>query len=116
MLYFQSGMSIYRDFVAKTMQMHDPDGFDHQEPTSKRMQHAPIISLGPNTEWSGDGHDKLKEIGFPIYDIHNVASGKWLGLWVVPDNCLGNAITYLYLSLVEELGGILLNLDLFLMC
>ena len=110
------GMNVFRDFVAETMWTHDLDGFNYQEPTAKKIQRTPIISLGPNAEWSGDGHDKLKKIGFPIYGIQDVASGKWLGLWVVPDNCLGNVVAYIYLSLVDELGGTLLTLYLIAVC
>ncbi|KAF9511735.1 hypothetical protein BS47DRAFT_1363611 [Hydnum rufescens UP504] len=77
-----------RDFVANTMRMYDPSGFENREPTAKKIKRFPIVSLGPNAEWS------------------DVASGKYLGLWVLPDNRLGEAVGYLYLSLVEELGGV----------
>lgn len=98
-------MDDIRDFVADTMRKHDPSGFANREPTAKKIKRFPIVSLGPNAEWSGDGHDKLKKIGFPVYGIRDVASGKYLGLWVLPDNRLGEAVGYLYLSLVEKLGG-----------
>ena len=54
---------------------------------------------------SGDGHDKLASIGFPIWGIRDKFSGKWLGLWVVPNNRLKDVVAYLYLSLIKELGG-----------
>ncbi|KAG1859675.1 hypothetical protein F4604DRAFT_1588966 [Suillus subluteus] len=59
----------------------------------------------PHHQWSGDGHDKLSKIGFPIWAIHDQWSGKWLGMWVVPNNQLKTSIAYLYLSLVHKLGG-----------
>lgn len=63
--------------------------------------------LGPHYEWTGDSdrHDKLASIGFPIWALRDVWSGKWLGIWVLPNNRLKLPIAYLYLSLVEELGG-----------
>jgi hypothetical protein len=61
--------------------------------------------LGPHHEWSGDGHDKLAQIGFPIWGIRDKWSGKWLGLWVVPNNRLKLVIAYLYLRLIIELEG-----------
>ncbi|KAF9229380.1 hypothetical protein BS17DRAFT_805109 [Gyrodon lividus] len=73
--------------------------------TSKKVSREPLVSLGPYHEWSGDGHDKLSEIGFPIWAIRDKWSGKWLGIWVVPNNRLKTTISYLYLSLVYELGG-----------
>ena len=63
------------------------------------------MALGPHNKWSGDGHDKLIKIGYAIWGIHDKWPGKWLELWVVPNNCLKVVIAYLYLSLIEELGG-----------
>lgn len=80
--------------------------FETPLPISKKKHCVPLVVLGPHYEWSGDGHDKLSAIGYPIWGIRDVWSGKWLGLWVLPNNCLKLAIAYLYLSLVEELGGI----------
>ncbi|EDR01177.1 uncharacterized protein LACBIDRAFT_333521 [Laccaria bicolor S238N-H82] len=64
-----------------------------------------IISLGPHHEWSCDGHDKLSVIGFPIWAVRDVWSGRWLGVWVVPNNWYMQTVAYLYLSLVAKLGG-----------
>jgi hypothetical protein len=47
----------------------------------------------------------LKKIGFPVWAIRDIWSSKWLGLWTVPDNRLKTVIAYLYLKLIEELGG-----------
>ncbi|KIJ25003.1 hypothetical protein M422DRAFT_194010, partial [Sphaerobolus stellatus SS14] len=65
-----------------------------------------LVNLGIHEEWSGDGHNKLKRIGFAIYGIRDVWSGKWPGLWVIPDNRLKDAVAYLWLSLVEEYEGL----------
>ncbi|KAF8589668.1 hypothetical protein K439DRAFT_1383140 [Ramaria rubella] len=87
------------------MCLQDPDGFKVRDPAAKKPHHVALVTLGPHYEWSGDGHDKLSAIGFPVWGIRDVWSGKWLGLWVIPNNRLGTVIAYLYLSLVEELGG-----------
>ncbi|KAF8574845.1 hypothetical protein K439DRAFT_1649708 [Ramaria rubella] len=68
---------------------------------TKKPHWVPLVTLGPHYEWSGDGHDKLNAIGFPVWGIRDVWSGKWLGLWVVPNNHLGEVVAYLYLSVVE---------------
>ncbi|KIK79777.1 hypothetical protein PAXRUDRAFT_160336 [Paxillus rubicundulus Ve08.2h10] len=92
------------------MRIHEPDGFALQEPTAKKISRSSLVSLGPHHEWSGDGHDKLNVVGFPIWAARDVFSGKWLGMWVVPNNHCGNTITYLYLSLVHQYGvGMLLQ-------
>jgi hypothetical protein len=94
-----------RDFVDSEMCLQDPEGFSIRDPTAKRIQRVALVVPGPHYEWSGDGHDKLAAIGFPIWELRDVWSGKWLGIWVLPNNRLKLAIAYLYLSLVEELGG-----------
>jgi hypothetical protein len=87
------------------MRAQDPEGFSIHDPTAKKVHRVPLVVLGPHYGWSGDGHDKLTAIGFPIWVLHDVWSGKWLGLWVIPNNHLGEAIAFLYLSLIEDLGG-----------
>jgi hypothetical protein len=87
------------------MHLQDPDGFRVREPSAKKTHRGVLIALGPHHEWSGDGHDKLSQIGFPIWGIRDKWSGKWLGIWVVPNNRLKYSIAYLYLSLIAELGG-----------
>lgn len=87
------------------MKLHDPDGFSQRAPTAKKTHRTPLVALGPNHEWSADGHDKLTSIGFPIWGVRDKWAGKWLGLWVIPNNRLKLAVAYLYLSLVYLLGG-----------
>jgi len=109
---FDTGIHLTRDWIRDQMKMIDPDGFMLRESTAKRRHCVALIALGPHYRWSGDGHDKLKKIGFPIWGIWDVWSGKWLGLWVVPDNQLKVVIVYLYLSLVKELGGMAIYMTL----
>ena len=93
------------DYVNDEMHRLDPDGFTKRAPTSKKKHRVALVVLGPDFEWSCDGHEKLSKLGFPIWGIRDVWSGKWLGLWVVPNNRLKVVVAYLYLSLVRELGG-----------
>ena len=88
------------------MHLHDPDGFSIRDPASKKMKHTPLVALSPHHKWSSDGHDKLAEIGFPIWGMRDKWSQKWLGLWVVPNNRLNLAIAHLYLQLVKINGGL----------
>ena len=87
--------------------MHEfcPDGYVRRNPLNMKIKRSPLSSLGPNDEWSADGHDKLIKIGIAAHGFHDKATGKWLSLRVVPNNRLNLVITYLYLSLVEERGG-----------
>lgn len=87
------------------MHEHCPEGFQRRHLEAHKVVRVPLTSLGPNDEWSGDGHDKLKKIGMAVYGIRDKASSKWLLLKVMPNNRLNIVVAYLYLCLVEELGG-----------
>ncbi|KAF8583051.1 hypothetical protein K439DRAFT_1647366 [Ramaria rubella] len=93
------GVHLTRDYVELGIHLQDPDGFKICDPTAKKLQWVPLVTLRPHYEWSGDGHDKLNPISFPIWGICDIWS-------VVPNNHLGVTIAYLYLLLVEGLGGI----------
>lgn len=90
------------------MHVHAPEGFISRAPTASKHSRTALVALGPHHEWSGDGHDKLVKIGFPIWGVRDKWTGMWLGLWVVPNNRLKSAVAYLYLKLVEEQGGMCL--------
>ncbi|KAG5345375.1 hypothetical protein C0989_001598, partial [Termitomyces sp. Mn162] len=92
-------------FVRSEMHLQDPEGFTIREPGSKKIKRGVLVLLGPHHEWSGDGHDKLAAIGFPIWGVRDVWSGKWLGLWVVPNNRRQKAVALLFLRLINEYGG-----------
>ncbi|KAJ3871314.1 hypothetical protein F5051DRAFT_463809 [Lentinula edodes] len=96
-LALEHNVHLTREFIENTMREEDPEGFQSRDPTAKKISRAVL---------SGDGHDKLAAIGFPIWGVRDVWSGKWLGLWVVPNNRLKDTIGYLYLKLVHEYGGI----------
>ncbi|KAF8493812.1 hypothetical protein JB92DRAFT_2749807 [Gautieria morchelliformis] len=101
---FDTGVNLTR-FYRNEMHTHNPDGFAFHEPTAKRIHRTALVSIRLHELWSKDGHDKLCKIGFPVYGIYDVWLRKWLGLWVVPNNQLKSIIEYLYLSLIEEQGG-----------
>ncbi|KAF8579866.1 hypothetical protein K439DRAFT_1648370 [Ramaria rubella] len=94
----RTGIHLTRDYVEMEMHIQEPKGFTLHDPTAKKIHWVPLVVLGPNYEWSADGHDKLSSIRFPVWGIRDV-------LWVIPNNHIGIAIAYLYLLLVEELGG-----------
>lgn len=96
---------VSRSKVREEMRAIDPNGFTMREPDAQKIHRGVLVSLGPHHEWSCDGHDKLSRIGFPIWGVRDKWSGKWLALWVVPNNRLMAAIAYLYLSLIVLLGG-----------
>ena len=93
------------DWISEAMHKLDPEAFAGRAPTAKKIHRVPMVALGIHHCWSADGHDKLNKIGFLVWAIRDMWSGKWLGIWVVPDNRLKVVITYLYLSLIEKYSG-----------
>jgi hypothetical protein len=87
------------------MRRYDPEGFKFRDPGSRQIIRKPLTALGPHHEWNADGHDKTSKYGFPIWGLRDKWSGKWLGLWVMPNNRLADVIAWLYLSVLRELGG-----------
>ncbi|KAF7346248.1 hypothetical protein MSAN_01851900 [Mycena sanguinolenta] len=102
----ERGIILTRDTVYQIMQTHNPDGFAAREPTAKKIFRVQKFPLGIHERWSGDGHDKLYKIGFPIWMLVDDATGKILKAWVVPSNRMGDIIAYLFLCLAEEYGGV----------
>ncbi|RDB24968.1 hypothetical protein Hypma_007391 [Hypsizygus marmoreus] len=102
---FDTGKHVKRSTICSTMKIYDPQGSIIREPGAKKVRRGVLTALGLHHEWSGDGHDKLTEIGFPIWGMKDKWSAQWLGLWVVPNNRLKASIAYLYLSLIKKHGG-----------
>jgi hypothetical protein len=109
---FKDAIHLSRDFISEVMHTFDPKGFDHREPGSKKTVRVKKNPLGIHERWAGDGHDKLYSIGFPIWGVVDDASSRWLGAWVVPSNRMGSVVAYIFLCLVEDIGGELFYLSL----
>jgi hypothetical protein len=98
-------LSCLRQTIADVQKMVDPAGVLARHPTSRRIRRVPLSSQGPNEVWCCDGHDKLCKYGFTIWGVRDKFSRKWLGLWVLPNNRIGSVVAYLWLSLVQKIGG-----------
>ena len=101
------GSHLSRDFISDVMHEFEAEGFDHREPGAKKILRIAKNPIGIHERWAGDGHDKLYQIGFPIWAVVDNTTSKWLGAssWVVPSNRMGNIVGYLFLTLVEKYGG-----------
>ncbi|KAG1736188.1 hypothetical protein EDB19DRAFT_1896103 [Suillus lakei] len=92
----KTGVMLPHKYIRDQMMLREPEGFTAHEPSGKKLSQKPLVMLSPHHEWSGHGHDKLTQIGFPIWGICDVWSGS---------NHLKSAVAYLYLSLCYQLGG-----------
>lgn len=91
--------------MAAIMRHYAPEGFELREPTARKIIRVPQAPIGTNFQWSADGYDKFVKYGYGVYVFVDAATGKWLGAWVVPNNRLADVVAYLFLTLVEQLGG-----------
>ncbi|KAJ7477589.1 hypothetical protein FB451DRAFT_1033041 [Mycena latifolia] len=88
--------------------MHDfaGEGFKKQHPHAKKqIIHKPLTSVGPDEEWSMDGHNKLNRVGFRIYGLCE----KWLKrrhhYQVLPSNRYATLVGVVFLECVKNRGG-----------
>jgi hypothetical protein len=102
---FDQGIHVPHEEVSCSMHLHEPEGFEHRDPSAKRIHREPVVAIGIHERWSGDSHNKLYSIGFPVWAVVDFATSKILGAWVVPSNWLGSTIRYLFLFLVERYKG-----------
>ena len=86
------GVHISHDDVRRAMMHHEPEEFERWDPGSKKIHRTQIVPIGIHEHWSGDGHDKLYKIGFPIWAVVDFASGMYLGAWVCCKLGLGNVV------------------------
>ena len=100
------GIQLAKNKISRIMHVHDEEAFSARAPGAKRVHRVPKAPIGIHERWSGDGHDKLYRIGFPIWAVVDDATGKWLGAWVVPSNRMGDIVGYLFLCLVERFEGV----------
>ncbi|KAK6974879.1 hypothetical protein R3P38DRAFT_2583362 [Favolaschia claudopus] len=94
-----------KSLVAYIMHLHAPEGFAAREPTAKKIFRVPKYPVGSDQRWSGDGHDKLYKIGFPLYGYCDDATAMGLQYRICPSNRYGKAVLYIWLDLVEDRGG-----------
>lgn len=87
------------------MQNYEPEGFAGRVPGKKVIHRTPLVSLGPDEEWSMDGHDKLAKAGFGIYGIRDKFSGRFLHYRVVPSNRYAAVVGILFLECVVKYGS-----------
>jgi hypothetical protein len=98
---------VYRNTIKDIMKEVNPDGFIQRDPKNKgkRKQHiGRVLTAGPHDKWAGDGHEKLKAIGFPIYGIRDYW-GKIHTICVVPNDRNEHIVDYVYLFTVAKNHG-----------
>lgn len=89
--------------------MHDfhEEGFQNRHPLAKKKKivRQPLTAIGPDEEWSMDGHDKLNRAGFGIYGIRDKYSANFLHYRVLPSNRYAAVIGVVFLECAKIRGG-----------
>ncbi|KAJ7172053.1 hypothetical protein C8R46DRAFT_1073669 [Mycena filopes] len=102
------GHKIGRDDISRVMHDFHPEGFEARHPLAKKktINRQPLTAVGPDDEWSMDGHDKLNKAGFGIYGIRDKYGGTWLHYRVVPSNRYAAVVGVIFLECARKQGGI----------
>ena len=87
------------------MKAHAGGSFAARKAGTKSIKRKTLIAVGPNTEWSLDGFDKLLSAGFAIYGIRDKWSRFWLSYTVLPSNRYADVISVVYLYCIWKYGG-----------
>lgn len=87
------------------MKEWNPEGVASRRPGTKKIMRSPILSIGPNEQWSIDGHDKLNSFGIGIWGIRDVYSGLMLAMQAMPSNRRANDVHCVYLNAVIKAKG-----------
>jgi hypothetical protein len=82
-----------------------PEGFQKRHPRAKKIRRSKAYAVGPDDEWSVDGHDKLLQAGFAIYGIRDKWGGRRLMYAVLPSNRLASVVGAIFLRCVKQCGG-----------
>ncbi|KAG8988790.1 hypothetical protein FRB90_002535 [Tulasnella sp. 427] len=102
----ETGLSLPQKFVHGVMKEIDPKGFEERHPGTRILHRGVLTSGGLHDEWSGDGHDKLGRYGLWIWGVREKLSRQWLGVRVVPNNRVKEVVAYVWLEIVERVGGV----------
>lgn len=89
------------------MHEHAPEGFLQRHPhyQSRKLHRTPLTAIGPDEEWSIDGHDKLYQAGFAVYGLRDKWGGKRLQYSVIPSNRYTVVVGVLFLLCVIKHRG-----------
>jgi hypothetical protein len=84
----------------------DYDVLQTRRPGAKKVHRYGLHSLGPDEEWSVDGHDKLVNImGIGIWGVVDKYSRLVVGHFAVPNNRLADTALACFLLVIQRAGG-----------
>ncbi|KZV99427.1 hypothetical protein EXIGLDRAFT_605785, partial [Exidia glandulosa HHB12029] len=102
----KGGTHMPRDFVHDFLSVVEPEKCEAHHPGSKEIHTGKIERMGPNEEWSCDGHLKLvPEMGLYVWGIVDVYSRHIQQHFVLRDASLMVNIRALYLRVARKYKG-----------
>ncbi|KZV78768.1 hypothetical protein EXIGLDRAFT_633268 [Exidia glandulosa HHB12029] len=107
----KGGTHMPRDFVHDFLSVVEPEKCEARHPGSKRVHTGKIERMGPNEEWSCDGHLKLvPEMGLYIWGIVDVYSRHIQQHFVLRDASVMVNVRALYLRVAKKYKGMCIPL------
>jgi transposase InsO family protein len=84
----------------------EPAAVQQRRPGAQKIHRHGLHSLGPNEEWSVDGHDKIRNaMRLDVWGVVDKYSRLVLGHFVVPNNRLADTVLACFILLVKRVGG-----------
>ena len=86
--------------------MLEPQVVASRRPGAQKVHKRGLHSIGPDEEWSVDGHDKLvNSMGVGVWGVVDKFSRYILAHYAVPNNWLADVTLALYLLTIKKAGG-----------
>ncbi|KAG8820853.1 hypothetical protein FRB91_006307 [Serendipita sp. 411] len=96
-----------RDFINEFLKVLEPQQVINRHPRARAVHRHGLHSIGPNEEWSVDGHDKLvTTMGIGIWGAVDKFSRLVVSHFAVPNNRLADTALACYILLIQKAGGI----------
>lgn len=88
------------------MSILEPTAVQQRRPGAQKIHRHGLHSLGPNEEWSVDGHNKIRNtMRLDVWGVVDKYSRLVLGHFVVPNNRLANTVLACFILIVKRVGG-----------
>jgi hypothetical protein len=97
----------HSEWIGQFLKILEPQTVAARKPGAKQIHRHGLHSLGPNEEWSVDGHDKvMNSMGIGIWGVVDKFSRNPIAFFALPNNRLADVVLACYLLTVQKAGGL----------
>lgn len=95
-----------RTWVNAFLKVLEPQVLASRQPGAKHYHRHGLHSIGPNEEWSVDGHDKIvNSMGIGIWGVVDKFSRLVISYFALPNNRRADVALACYFLTVQKAGG-----------